>query len=131
MSVFKPKGSKVYHLEFVFQNERYRESTGVTSKTAAREVEIKRKREVRELSAGVSKKHQTRSVGDVFQDLKKSKSKWAPKTLEMAENSYAHMGPVLGNRRMDQVWPEHIKAYQTALVAEGAFNRSVRSRRAY
>jgi integrase len=125
MSVFKPKGSKVYHLEFVFQNDRYRESTGVTSKTAAREVEIKRKKEVRELAAGISKKHQTRSVADAFEDLRKSKSKWAPKTLEMAKNSFAHLGPVLGNKRLDQVRPEHIKAYQTTRVAEGASNRSV------
>jgi hypothetical protein len=38
MAVFRYKGSKVWTMDFVFHAQRIRESTGMTSKTRAKEV---------------------------------------------------------------------------------------------
>ena len=38
MSIYRPKGSKVFVMDFMFHSQRIRETTGMTSKTRANEV---------------------------------------------------------------------------------------------
>ena len=45
MTVYRPKGSPYYHFDFVRQGRRYHGSTGVTSKTAAKQVEQRAREE--------------------------------------------------------------------------------------
>ena len=53
MSLSRPKGSKVWVMDFMFHGQRIRETTGMSSITRAREVEGKRKQALRDGAAGI------------------------------------------------------------------------------
>src|ERR1700746_732230 len=55
MSLYRPKGTKVWVMDFMFHGQRIRETTRMTSITRAREVEDKRKQGLRDGSAGIRK----------------------------------------------------------------------------
>jgi integrase len=54
MSVFRPKGSKVFRYDFWFQRRRYSKTTGLTNKRQAEQFEIDLIRSMRERAAGVA-----------------------------------------------------------------------------
>ena len=53
MSIYRPKGSKVFVMDFMFHSQRIRETTGMTSKTRAKEVFEKRKQSLKYGNAGI------------------------------------------------------------------------------
>jgi hypothetical protein len=63
MSVYKRGG--VYWYDFWFQGQRYRQSTGLTNKTAAGRAEAIRKAELAEGSAGIT----CRGPSPTFEDF--------------------------------------------------------------
>ena len=56
MSVYRRSESKIFWMDFHFVGQWIRESTKMPSRTRAREVEAKRKQELRDRAAGIRKR---------------------------------------------------------------------------
>jgi hypothetical protein len=92
MSLYRPikdgKKSRVWWMDFHYQGTRIRESTGMTSKERARDVETKRKNGLRDGTAGFTKPKRSpmfTAAAEAWIDAKKPK--WSPRMLGIAENS--------------------------------------------
>src|SRR5712672_882760 len=95
MSLYQPKGSKKWVMDFMFGGQRIRESSGTRSKTLAKEKERKRRQELESGAAGIKKRQAPPLVSVAakeWQELKKRK--WSPKMQEIAKNSLSHLLPV-------------------------------------
>jgi hypothetical protein len=55
MSLYRPKGSKIWVMDFMFHGQRIRETTGTASKSRACRVEQKRRNDLAEGAAGMRK----------------------------------------------------------------------------
>ena len=126
MSLFRYKGSKVWTMDFVFQGQRIRESTGTRSKTLAQKIEDRRRRALEEGSAGIKKRKQALLLSVASGDwLDLKKTTFAPRSLEIAEGALAHVLPELGRQLICDLEPKHIAQYQQKRLDEGASPRTV------
>src|ERR1700761_6687315 len=100
-------------MDFHFRGQRIRESTGMTSKTRAREVQDKRKQDLREGPAGIRKQEHpnllTLAAGEW---IEAKKPKWSPRTLDIAENSLQHLLPVFGKKLLVGIEASDVSRYQ-------------------
>lgn len=125
MSLYRPAGSRIYWFDFHFSGQRIRESSKMRSRTRAREVEEKRKSELRDGSAGIRKREAPKLFKVAAAEwMEAKKPKWSPRMLDIAENSMKHLGPAFGRKLVMDIAPEDIAHYQKARVAEGASNRT-------
>lgn len=126
MSIYRPKGSKVFVMDFMFHSQRVRESTGMTSKTRAKEVYEKRKQSLKDGTAGIRRQSRPDLLSTAATEWQESKQrKWSESMSEIAKYSFAHLLPVLGKRLLVDIEARDIAKYQTARLAEGASNRTV------
>lgn len=126
MSIYRPKGSKVWVMDFMFHSQRLRESTGMTSKTRAKEVFEKRKQSLRDGTAGIRRQARPDLLSTAaasWQQLKQPK--WSPAMASIAHYSLGHLLPIMGNRLLVDIEARDIAKYQTSRLAEGASNRTV------
>ena len=125
MSIYRPAGSNVWWMDFHFQGQRIRESTLMTSKTRARDVENKRKQDLREGVAGIRKPQAPKLFSVAAGEwMEAKKPKWSPRMLAIAENSMKHLGPVFGKRLVVDIEARDIGRYQKVRLAEGASGRT-------
>ena len=98
MSLFRYQGSKVWTMDFLFHGQRIRESTGTRSKTLAKKIQDKRRRELEEGAAGLNSKRNRPLLFSLAAEeyLKMKEARWAAKTRLIAENNLAHLVPVFG-----------------------------------
>jgi integrase len=125
MSIYRPAGQRVFVMDFLFKGQRIRESTGMTSKTRAREVYEKRKQSLKDGTAGI--RRQTRpdllsTAAAEWQQAKKAK--WSRSMCSIAEYSMGHLLPVLGKQLLVDIEASDIHAYQSGRLAEGASART-------
>ncbi len=126
MSLYRPKGTKIWVMDFMFHGQRVRETTGMTSITRAREVEAKRKQALRDGGAGIRKAEAPRLLPVAAKEWQESKKlAWSSKMNEIATNSMAHLLPVLGKKLLVDIEARDIAKYQKARLEEGASNRTV------
>jgi integrase len=118
MAVYKPKRksaeSKFYVYEFVYQGKRFQGSTGVTTKTAAKEIEKQRRAELERAHAGISVQRiqRIRTVAEVSKAyLAGFRLSHRPKSIRSAEGSLAIVGEVLGNVLLSDLTEERIREY--------------------
>lgn len=126
MAIYRPKGSKVWVMDFIFHSQRIRESTGMTSKTRAKEVYEKRRQSLKDGTAGIRRQqhpHLLTAAAEKWNEAKQPK--WSPKMRDIAKCSLAHLLPILGKRLVVDIEARDIAKYQTARLAEGASNRTV------
>ena len=126
MSLYRPRDSKVWVMDFMFHSQRIRESTGMTSKTRAREVHEKRKQALKDGMAGIRKQLQPRLLSvaaEEWQDTKKPA--WSYRMADIAKISVNHLLPALGKQLLVDIEAKDISKYQKARLAEGASNRTV------
>jgi integrase len=113
-------------MDFMFHSQRIRESTGMTSKTRAKEVYEKRKQALRDGTAGIRRQSRPDLLSTAAEQWKQSKQlKWSPKMALIVEYSLGHLLPVLGRKLLVDIEPHDITRYQTARIEEGASNRTV------
>ena len=125
MSIYRPKGSRVWVLDFVFHSQRVRESTGMTSKTRAKEVYDKRRQSLRDGTAGIRRQSRPDLLSTAAAEWQQAKqTNWSPKMRDIAKCSLAHLLPIMGKRLLVDVEAADITKYQTARLAEGASNRT-------
>jgi integrase len=126
MSIYRPKGSKVWVMDFMFHSQRIRESTGMTSKTRAKEVFDKRKQSLKDGTAGIRRQSRPDLLNTAATEWQLSKQlKWSPKMRDIVKCSLAHLLPIMGKRLLVDIEARDIAKYQTARLAEGASNRTV------
>jgi integrase len=126
MAIYRPKGSKVWVLDFMFKSQRIRETTGMTSKTRAKEVFDKRKQSLKDGSAGIRRQARPDLLSTAAAEWQQAKQlKWSPKMASIVRYSIGHLLPILGKRLLVDIEARDIAKYQTARLAEGASNRTV------
>jgi integrase len=126
MSIYRPKGTKVWVMDFMFHAQRIRETTGMSSITRAREVESKRKQALRDGAAGIRKTEAPRLLSVAAAEWQETKKPaWSPKMSEIAVNSMAHLLPVLGKKLLVDIEARDIARYQKTRLAENASPRTV------
>ena len=126
MSIYRPKGSKVFVMDFMFHSQRIRETTGMTSKTRAKEVYDKRKQSLKDGTAGIRRQARPDLLSTAAGEWKLAKEpKWSPKMASIVRYSIGHLLPVLGKKLLVDIEARDIAKYQTVRLAEGASNRTV------
>jgi integrase len=126
MSIYRPKGSKVWVMDFMFHSQRIRETTGMTSKTRAKEVYDKRKQSLKDGTAGIRRQARPDLLSTAAAEWQQTKQlKWSPKMASIVHYSIGHLLPVLGKKLLVDIEARDIAKYQTARRAEGASNRTV------
>lgn len=126
MSVFRYKGSKVWTMDFIYHGQRIRETTGVHSKTLAKKIEEKRRREIEEGASGVKRRELPKTfaiAAKAWLDIKKVT--WSERTAVIEDNNLSHILPVFGKKILSDIEPQHIAIYQRDRLEEGASNRTV------
>jgi integrase len=126
MSLYRPAGSKIYWMDFHYTGQRIRESTKMPSITRAKEVQAKRKQELRDGTAGIRKREAPKlfSVAAAeFQEAKKAK--WSPGMSTIAAGAMKHLAPIFGKKLVVDIEASDIARYQKARLADGASGRSV------
>ena len=120
------KQSKVWVMDFHYQGQRIRESTCMTSKTRAREVQDKRKQELREGAAGINRqRNQPKLLSFAAKEWMDSKTKWSPSMRSIAETALTHLSPVFGKKLLVDIEGPDVTKYQRARQALGASNRTI------
>jgi integrase len=115
-------------MDFVFNGGRVKESTKVSTLTAARQVERNRKRELEEGRAGIKK---SRDTGPSF--FKKTAERWLDmKSSSVSENTHRieqknleHLYPMFAKKFVTEIGPELIAAYQKHRKQEGAAPKTI------
>lgn len=126
MSLYRPKGTKVWVMDFMFHGQRIRETTRMTSVTRAREVETKRKQALRDGAAGIRKMISPRLLSIAATEWQETKKPvWSPKMADIATNSMAHLLPALGKKLLVDIEARDIARYQKTRLAENASPRTV------
>jgi integrase len=126
MSLYRPKGSAVWVMDFAFRGQRIRESTGVTSISRAKKICDKRRRDLEDGTAGIRKRKDPGLLSVAAKEWQESrKPKWAPRTGEIVEGALGHMLPVIGKMLVVDIEPHHVAKYQRVRLAESASNRTV------
>jgi integrase len=131
VSVFRFRNSKVYWMDFFFHGQRIQESTGTRSKTLAKKIQDKRRRELEEGAAGIKRRQQPLLFSVAAEEYlaarmsRRTKKKWSPKMLEMQKNSVSHLLPDFGKKLLMELEAKHIATYQEKRIGEGAAGRTV------
>ncbi|MHB1959416.1 MAG: tyrosine-type recombinase/integrase [Acidobacteriaceae bacterium] len=126
MSIYRTKGCKVWTMDFLFHGQRIRETTGMTSKTRAKEVYEKRKQALKDGTAGIRRQPRPDLLSTAAAEWQQSKQlKWSPKMRDIAKCSLAHLLPVMGKRLLVDIEARDIAKYQASRLTEGASNRTV------
>jgi integrase len=116
---------KTYHYDFEYGGHRFRESTHMTSITLAREVESKRKRELREGTAGIKKAAAPKILNIAAREwMELKRHRWSERTQSIAELALGHLLPILGRKLLVDVTARDISKYQKLRLSEGASNRT-------
>jgi integrase len=127
VSIYRYKGSKVWTMDFMFHAQRIRESTGTRSKTLAKKIEDKRRRELEEGAAGLNSKRNRPLLFSIAAEeyLRMKTDRWEAKTRLIAKNNLAHLLPFFAKRLLVDIEAADIRAYQKSRLAEGAAPRTV------
>lgn len=114
------KQSKTWWYDFDFNGARIRESTGLTSKTAARQAENKRREDLRTGAAGLRRREARifRLVASEYLDMKRANL--SPRSYRIEVLNLKHLLPHFGGRLVTDIEGHHIASYQQARRTEGA-----------
>jgi integrase len=97
----------------------------MSSKTRAREVEDKRKQELRDGAAGIRKREGPKLFSTAAEEFCERKAQtWSPSMRRSAQTSLAHLLPTFGRKLLCDIAASDIGKYQTGRLAEGASNRT-------
>lgn len=112
--------SKFWTYEFVFGGARIRETTGLTSKTAARDAERLRQQKLKEGSSGLRRVKPTlfRQAAEAWYETKRRTL--APSSARIERGNLSHLYPVFGNVLTCDIEPRDVARYQEAREQEGA-----------
>ncbi len=121
----KLRHSKFWSYEFSFRGSRIRETTGLTSKTVARDAERTRRQKLAEGSSGLRrvKPKLFRQAASEWLALKRSSL--APSSLRIEKNSLEHLFPLFGGMLASDIEASDVARYQERRTKEKASNGTV------
>lgn len=117
MALFRYKGSKVWTMDFFIHGQRIRESTGMTSKTLAKEVEGHRRQELKNGVAGIKKPKAPRLLSleaEAWLALKQGKI--SANSLRIEKTNLGHLLPVLGRQLVCDIDEVDLARYQNQRI---------------
>ena len=118
MSVFK-RGT-VYWYDFIFQGQRFRETTGLRNRTAALRVEAIRKAELAEGRAGLRPKRDCPHFGEFvvteFLPWSRQQHRAPPRTYERYATSAKPLKYFFGKLPLDAITPAQLEKFKVARV---------------
>lgn len=126
MAVYRAQGRSVWMMDFVFRGQRIKQSTGTKSKTLAKEMERKRRRDLEEGAAGIRRRAQPRLLSAAAEEWFDS----LRPTIRPATESYIayrlkFLLPALGARLVQDIDGGDVARYQRARQAAGASPRTI------
>ncbi len=124
MSLYKRGG--VWWYKFKFGGAIVRESTGLSSEDAARDVQDKRRLELKERNAGIPKRKRPELfsvAGEVW--LKLKQNDWAPKTAIIEKTNLAHLKGVFSNCLLTDIEHEIVAEYKQRRTLDKAAPKTI------
>jgi hypothetical protein len=119
MSIYKPKGSNVYWLDFVFEGRRIRQSTKSVSRTLARQAEQQRRLELVTGYNNINQPKRRQTFAEAAQDFINDKaSNIADSTLDIYRFNLSHLTPVFGRKVLTEITLGDINTYRTKRLTE-------------
>jgi integrase len=113
-------------MDFFVHGQRIRESTGMTSKTRAKEVEDNRRRELKEGVAGIKKRKAPRLLSvEADEWLALKKAKLARNSLPIEKANLGHLLPLLGRQLVCDIDELDVAGYQQQRLDEGASPKTI------
>ncbi len=126
MSLYRPRGSRIWWYDFVFNGERIRESSKSRSKTIARDAERARHRECEEKYNGLEKPEPPKTFSAAAAETVKAvRSKLTKKTMDIHERSIRNLIPFIGKKLVGKISKEDIEAVVADRRAHGDSNRYI------
>jgi len=121
----KLRRSKFWSYEFSFRGSRIRETTGLTSKTAARDAERTRRQKLAEGSSGLRrvKPKLFRQAASEWLALKRGSL--APSSLRIEKNNLEHLFPSFGGMLASDIEASDVARYQERRTKEKASNGTI------
>jgi integrase len=124
MSVYKRGG--VWWFKFKFQGVVIRESTGLTQKESARDVERKRHLQLKEGRAGIERAARVPLFSVAAEAWLKTKTdEWAAKTAIIERTNLNHLKPFFGNRLLNDISPADVGAYREQRLRAKAAHKTI------
>jgi integrase len=106
-------------MDFFFSGTRIRESTKMPSITRAKEVQAKRKAELRDGSAGIRKREAPKLFSVAAAEwMEAKKPKWSPGMSVIAAGAMKHLAPVFGKKLAVDIEARDVARYQKMRLAE-------------
>ena len=113
MSLFKR--GEIWYYKFKFSGVLIKESTGLTSWSQARDVEAKRRLELKEGRAGIVKRKGPvifSAAADVWLKAKRVSGDWkSPKTEVIEKTNLAHLKGYFGNQLLSDIDHQAVTSY--------------------
>src|SRR5207244_1661313 len=117
----------VWWYRFRFQGALIRESTGLTNKEAAREVQDEHHNALRKSRGGISLRRQLVPMFSIAAEayLRGKRAEWAAKTAIIEETNLGHLRPFFGNRLLNDIEHGDVAAYRDQRLHAGAADKTV------
>jgi len=117
----------VWWYRFKFEGALIRESTGLTNKGAAREVQDEHHNALRKSRGGISRRRQRVPMFCAAAEayLRGKRAEWAPKTALIEETNLRHLNPFFGNRLLNDIEHPDVAAYRDQRLREGAADKTI------
>lgn len=120
------KISKIYWIDFVFQGQQIRESTGTKSITLAKRIQDKRRRELEESSSGVIRRSQPVLFSTAAEEYLIAKAESIAKNSLMIEKAnLVHLKKTFGRNLVSDIGTSDISQYQKRRLTAGASPRTI------
>jgi integrase len=127
MAIYRPaKNSKVWWYDFIFEGQRFRESSKSRSKTVARDAERARRHELEESYNGIKRRDRAKLfsvAADEWLELKKLTL--ASSSHRIERDNLKHLLPHFENRLISDIRAKDVNAYQKARLAEKASPKTI------
>jgi integrase len=119
------KRGDIWWYGFVYNGQRFRESTECTRKTEAKEVEMRRREELRrgeDVSRSKGKQALFPAATKVWMDT--NKARWSKSNVDIQEYNIRHLTGHFSKTRLCDIRPHHIGEYQSLRLEEKASGRT-------
>ena len=116
--------SNIWTMDFQYKGQRIRESTHQTSITRAREVEDKRKQDLREGVGGIRRKSPPKQFSFCATAWLEKKKLLRPRSIIIEGFNLKHLLPHFGKKLITDIEATDITRYQKKRLAEGASPRT-------
>lgn len=133
MALFRYQGSLIWTLDFIFQGQRIRESTGTRNKALARTIERNRRTALEEGTAGIKKAKPVQLFSTVAEDflttqkatLRPNQKDGPASSLRIDKFNVKHLLPAFGRKLVCDITPKDIAKYQQERLIHGAAPKTI------